>query len=185
MVQDILPGIDGQAPGQTMAGYLYTELVPFDGTLYFTASDGLHGRELWRLAEPRNPPPPAVTIGGGKLKLDAKGRIKVKLTCAPADAAMPCRGRLSLATAAKIATRGKGRKGRKRATILGPKPFMVPEGRSMTVTVTLKPATAKLLRANRAARRVKVTAKLQSGAAATRVLTVKPQPVKQKKKRRK
>ncbi len=40
-VADLWPGPKGSAP---------EELLPVGGRLYFTADDGLHGRELWRLA---------------------------------------------------------------------------------------------------------------------------------------
>lgn len=173
---DILPGTDGSING-------IPPMVEFKNALYFNADDGHHGFELWRAAEKKPivkpaPAKPKVKIARGKVVLDARGRLKIKLACEVA----PCKGQLTLATAAKVAT---GKRGRKRRVVLTPKPFMAPDARKMTVTVPLKPAAAKLLRTSRAARRVKVTAKLQGGPTVTRVVTVKPQPTKPKKKRRK
>lgn len=173
LVKDILPGIDGSNG---------SDLIDFKGAIYLSANDGVHGYELWRIGEPP-PPAPKLTIAPGAVTLDARGRLKIRLTCRPADAAGPCRGRLNLATAAKIASGGKKR--RKRVVTLGAKGFTVAAGKTATVTITLKRASAALLRSNRAARRVKVTAKVQGGKPATRVINVKPLPVKPKKRRRK
>jgi ELWxxDGT repeat protein len=172
LLADILPGTDGSING-------IPPMVEFKNALYFNADDGHHGFELWRIAEkkPAVKPQPKVTIPPGKVVLDSRGRLKIKLVCEVA----PCKGRLTLATAAKVAT---GKKGRKRRVVLTPKPFMAPEAKKMTVTVPLKPGAAKLLRTNRAARRVKVTAKLQDGPTVTRVVTVKPKPTKPKMKKR-
>lgn len=178
LVSDLFPGIDGQAE---------TMLVPFAGTLYFEGNDGVRGGELWRLAEPKVAAPPAtVSIGANPVKLDAKGRIKVHLTCAPAIASGPCSGRLKLTTARKVAIGAKKakRKPRKRKITLANKPFSIPAGKSQTVTIKLKKRTATLLRSNKQARRVKTTATLANSQSATRTLTIKPHTPKKKPKKR-
>jgi ELWxxDGT repeat protein len=54
MVADIDPGADGSAPGGFGAG----TMVVINGTLYFSANDGVNGRELWAL-----PPAPPIVAG--------------------------------------------------------------------------------------------------------------------------
>jgi ELWxxDGT repeat protein/VCBS repeat-containing protein len=44
MVRNIRPDVEGAAPSSANP----TQLTNFNGTLYFTADDGVHGRELWK-----------------------------------------------------------------------------------------------------------------------------------------
>lgn len=90
---------------------------------------------------PTEPPPPApapdttaplVPIASAALALTAKGTIAVRLSCPAAEAA-PCVGRVSIATAARIAARLAG--GRKRVVSLGSAAFEVPVGRTRAVVV--------------------------------------------------
>jgi ELWxxDGT repeat protein len=54
LVADIDSGSDGSAPG----GFGNGTMVVINGTLYFSANDGVHGRELWAL------PPAPPTVAG-------------------------------------------------------------------------------------------------------------------------
>ncbi len=171
-VADILPGHDSSYPGR---------FIQFKNSLYFEADDGIHGDEIWRLARPAVPAPPgppatpqppakpSVKIRGKKVKLDAKNRVKVKLSCATAA---KCRGKLTLQTAKKVAAK-KGVK-KKRVT-LGKKSFSIPAGKTVKITLKLKPKMAKLVRTERAARMARAKATLKGAAKpANRALTLVP-----------
>jgi ELWxxDGT repeat protein len=51
LVEDINPGSDNSFPDSSSP----TELIEVNGTLYFTADDGINGRELWQLDAEGNP----------------------------------------------------------------------------------------------------------------------------------
>jgi len=86
LVRDIFPGADGINPNSSFP----SDLTNFNGTLYFTATDGFGGRELWQsdgtssgvafagtsLAGDINPGagdsnPSGLTVAGGKLFMGA------------------------------------------------------------------------------------------------------------------
>lgn len=149
LIRDILPGTDGSNGD---------DLVAFKGAVYLSATDGTHGYELWNIGEvpPAQPPAPKVAIASGKVTLDARGRLKVRLTCSPAEAAAPCRGTLTLKTARKIKLGG----GKKSAN-----------------------PDRETGRGQAEARQVNVTANLRNGATVIRVVKVEPKKSKPKKKR--
>jgi DNA-binding beta-propeller fold protein YncE len=113
-----------------------------------------------------------VRIVGKRLRLDRRRRTRVRLACSAAR----CTGRLVLRTARRLRTGGRlaprsqaagrprtaaqRRRSPKRRVTLASRRFSIPAGRSRPVRVKLRRGAARLVRANRAARRVRVTARL-------------------------
>jgi hypothetical protein len=88
------PAVDfaGQCPSPDQRGVARPQGVRCDSGPY----------EFIPLFEPPPPPPPPgdqdffMRVGKGKLKMDGKGRIRVRLTCPVTEASPPCRGRVAV-----------------------------------------------------------------------------------------
>ena len=139
MVKDLLPGIDSGSP---------RELTRFRGTVYFTANDGLRGRELWKLVEPDTSV--KVTMPG-KVSFNRAGRGTIRIGCPAGEASGPCKGKLTLSTRGKVRSGGK-----KRIVLLAKAKFSAGAGKSAKVKLRLSAAGRKLLRKVPAARKLKL-----------------------------
>ena len=62
----------------------------------------------------------SLTIKGGKIKLNAKGKAKVALTCPATEANGPCTGNLKVKTRSKVPVGGK-----KKVVVLGSATYSV------------------------------------------------------------
>jgi ELWxxDGT repeat protein len=74
MVQDIYPGTGSSGPNSSNP----SNFVVLKGSLFFTATDGVHGYELWQLTDRSKPPTasaggPYTLVAGQSLTLDASG----------------------------------------------------------------------------------------------------------------
>ena len=135
--------------------------MPFGDSLYFTADDGEHGDELWRVAP--DPPPDAVVtveIEGKKLKLNRKGVANAKLTCPASEATPPCAGTLAITTAKKVEFKGKRSKVK-----LDKADFSLGAGETAKVKLKLSGAELDLLDRPAKARKLKATATVADAAA--------------------
>ncbi|HWB69121.1 MAG TPA: hypothetical protein VG518_04020, partial [Solirubrobacterales bacterium] len=94
-------------------------------------------------------------------KLDAKNRLKLKISCPATETSGVCKGKVTLKTAKKFALR-KGAK--KRQVTLGKGSFSVGAGKTGTLTLTLRAKQANLLRANAAARKILAIIEAEDGA---------------------
>jgi ELWxxDGT repeat protein len=141
---DILPGSDGSSP---------KFLTEYGGDLFFTANDGAHGLEIWRVAEAPAVPSDttvSVTMKGRKLKLNARGVGKLQVSCPQSEANGPCAGSLVLRTKGKFRV-GKAKKAH-RVTLARGK-FTVPAGKTGVVRLRVKGSALRLVRQNRSARK--------------------------------
>ncbi|HEX8120086.1 MAG TPA: PKD domain-containing protein [Solirubrobacteraceae bacterium] len=104
-------------------------------------------------------PPLSLVLAGGQLRVDARGRVRVRVTC-PATAVGRCRGTLRLVLAGPAA--------RAAATTLGRATLNVPSGRTARVAVRLSRAARRLLRRRRTLEaRVRATGRDDRGATFT------------------
>ncbi|HWI71584.1 MAG TPA: PKD domain-containing protein [Baekduia sp.] len=105
-------------------------------------------------------------ITGGTLTLDAKGKLKVKLTCSAGSG--PCAGKLTLVSAKAIAAKA----GKKAVLTLGTVSYSVPAGTSVTVTLKVSAKALKAIKKSKSmAIRLKATG--SDGATATASGTAK------------
>jgi ELWxxDGT repeat protein len=138
LVKDLLPGPDGSDA---------YDIVRIGDSVYFSGDDGIHGGEIFKIAPPDRTV--TVTIAGWRVRLNAKGAGRVKLTCPLAEESGPCAGKLSLRTRKKVRV---ARKRPRRKLILAGTEFSIEAGRSKTVTLKVKPANRRILRRVKAAR---------------------------------
>jgi hypothetical protein len=144
---------------------------PFDFTEVANAANG-DGADIGAFElHPPPPPPPAgpgptpgdttvtLRIRGGKLPLSRRGKVKVRVTCPPAEQSPPCRGKLTLRTRARVELGG-----RKRFVVLATSRFSVAAGKTARLSLTLPPAKLELLRTEPRARRVLAIAGVRDGA---------------------
>lgn len=165
MVADLLPGDAGSAP---------SAMASIGDRLWFTASDGVHGREVWTieersasppLVEPPVPPRPvdrtvSVAVSGRQVKLDRRGGGLVQVRCPASEVNGPCRGELVLRTQARLRVRGK-RKARQ--VVLARARFSVAAGKTASVRLRLGAAARRLVASNRRARRAQVVVTVRDG----------------------
>ena len=113
---------------------VYTAKAGFSGADSFTVTATAGGRTSAPATVTVTVPPPPVspvpldqsvtlTIKGGKIKLNAKGKAKVALTCPATEANGPCTGNLKVKTRGKVTVGGK-----KKVVVLGSATYSV-EGR--------------------------------------------------------
>ena len=104
---------------------VYTAKAGFSGADSFTVTATAGGRTSAPATVTVTVPPPPVapvppdksvtlTIKGGKIKLNDKGKAKVKLTCPATEPSGPCTGKLTMKTRGKVNVDGK-----KKVVILG------------------------------------------------------------------
>ncbi len=107
------------------------------------------------------PPDLSVTVrlGRGPVPLNARGKVRVKVTCPAAEASGPCSGTLRIKTRSKVLYQGG-----KRKVLLGTASFSVPAGKTVTVRVKLGPEKVRLVKRNPAARKVLLVAKVRDTA---------------------
>lgn len=114
-----------------------------------------------RPAEPGPTPDGKVRlrIQGGKLLLNRRGKVKIRVTCPRAEQSPPCRGKLTLRTRARLDFGG-----RKRPVALAASRFSVAAGKTARLLLALPPAKAELLRSEPRALRVLAIARVRDGA---------------------
>ncbi len=170
--------VSGPAPTTSRT---YTAAGTFNARLRVTDSDGTKGTVTRSLtvtaapvATPSGPPPsapsvpaPAAGIPATKISADAKGVVKIPLTC-PAGATA-CEGTLVLQTAKAVAAAKK-----KRVIVLGKASVRVSAGGKAVVTVRLSSAGRKLLsKSKRLAAKVIVTTRAgASSTASSKLVTI-------------
>jgi hypothetical protein len=183
LVADLLPGHDSSLPD---------DLTPVGEALYFTADDGTHGKELWRLTMPTAAPPETTTtptptpnatgpaptrtalirILSGKLTLDRNGQVKLRLSC-DAGSAGACKGTATLRTVHRLAEK---KNGAKRVLTLSKASFSIAAGRVGTVNLRLSQPSVALLREDPTARQVMAIVAAAGATATQRALTLRPKP---------
>ena len=104
------------------------------------------------------PPELLLRIQGNRLVLNRRGLTRVKLSC-PSTEAGPCAGRLVLRTQRKVRLRGK-----RRNVVLARARFRVPAGGVRRARLRLGRPQLRLIRRQRAARRVRAIARVSDGA---------------------
>jgi hypothetical protein len=119
---------------------------------------------------PPVPPGPAdrtvaVELGRGKLVLDPKNRIHLRLTCPTAEATPPCTGTVALRTKTKAPFGNTRRKQR-----LGLARFALGAGKGKAIVFKLAPLKAELVRELKAPRRLEVEISAADGAGNRTVL---------------
>ena len=141
----------------------YTPAAGYSGgdSFTFTATGG--GRTsapaTVTINVPAPPPTPdtsvALTIKGGKVKLNAKGKAKVTLTCPATETHGPCTGKLTMRTRDKVSVDGK-----KKKVVLGTTTYSIQAGATKKVTIKLSAKNQKLVTKNADARKLLLKAKV-------------------------
>ena len=167
MVDDIHPGL---ASGTRSYYYSDADLTNVNGTVFFAATDGSTGVELWKatppLSPPPPPPPPAPPVGTVD-RVTAKGKsVKVVVTCT-GGAGTTCVFTAGASVVEKINKHGKviavtakhhKPKFHKKTVGVGSRTVTVPAGTTVTLTVTLNGTGNKLLKKHHPLRsKLKVT----------------------------
>ena len=146
---------------------VYTAKAGFSGADSFTVTATAGGRTSAPATVTVTVPPPPVspvppdqsvtlTIKGGKIKLNAKGKAKVALTCPATEANGPCTGNLKIKTRSKVPVGGK-----KKVVVLGSATYSVKAGTTKRVVVKLSAKNQKLVRQVADARKLRLVAKVK------------------------
>lgn len=110
-------------------------------------------------------PPPAVPavddtvtvrIRGGKLRLNRRRQVHVRVTCPITEQSPPCRGKLVLRTRGRVKFHG-----RKRLVVLAKKLFKIEAGETARLRLRLRPPLAGLVASKPAARRLLAIARVR------------------------
>lgn len=167
LVADILEGED---PAFVVSD---PRLVVIGNRLWFRATDGIHGHEVWTveerpMAEPPLPAPPpfvepplpvdrsvTASLLGRQVKLNRSGVGFVQVRCPASEANGPCRGDVVLRTQARFRVRGARRA---RQVVLARARFSVAAGKTARVRLRLSAAARRLLASTPRARNVRAVA---------------------------
>ncbi|HEV2727968.1 MAG TPA: hypothetical protein VGV34_06715, partial [Solirubrobacterales bacterium] len=113
---------------------------------------------------PGAPPPPPdgrvwVRIQGGKLMLNQRRQVHVRITCPVTEQSPPCRGALILRTRKRVELGGG-----KRLVVMAKRKFSIGAGKTARLTVRLNPRKASLLQTEPATRSLLAIARVRDGA---------------------